>query len=410
MPVGLSAPESLTPIDGVAVGAAAMGGRSKPRDDLTLFAFSRETQVAATFTDNAFCAAPVVVARANMAQARPRYLLVNVGSANAGTGERGIADARRCCALVAEAVSARDAGAAAESVLPFSTGVIGEPLPMERIARAIPEAFESLRADGWHDAAAAILTTDILPKGISLSRRIGTQSVRVTGIAKGSGMIRPNMATMLAFIATDARVEAGVLEAVLRKAVQGSFNRISVDGDTSTNDACVLAATGAAGNEPIALDSHQCAEFAALVGEATAFLAQAIVRDGEGATKFVEVEVIEGGSEDECLQVAQTVAHSPLVKTALYAGDANWGRILAAVGRAGLPDLDITRIRIWLGEVCIVSAGARDSGYREEAGAAVLAREEIRIRIALGRGEAVDRMWTCDFSHEYVSINADYRS
>ena len=223
-------------------------------------------------------------------------------------------------------------------------------------------------------------------------------------------MIRPNMATMLAFIATDARVEAKALEAVLHRAVHRSFNRISVDGDTSTNDACVLAATGAAGNEPITLDGPECAAFADLVCEATAFLSQAIVRDGEGATKFVEIEVVEGESENECLQVAQSVAHSPLVKTALYAGDANWGRILAAVGRAGLLDLDIARIRIWLGEVCIVSAGARDPGYREEAGAAVLAREEIRIRIALGRGEAVDRMWTCDFSHQYVSINADYRS
>ncbi|WP_025771931.1 bifunctional glutamate N-acetyltransferase/amino-acid acetyltransferase ArgJ [Thioalkalivibrio sp. HK1] len=410
MPVGLSAPESLAPIDGVWVGTAASGARKEHRDDLTLFAFSGDTEVAATFTDNAFCAAPVLVAREHLRQARPRYLLVNVGSANAGTGEPGIADARRCCALVADALSGPDDQVQADSVLPFSTGVIGEPLPMERIARAIPFACESLKPDGWLEAALAILTTDILPKGISLSKRIGGRQVRLTGIAKGSGMIHPNMATMLAFIATDAKVEAQVLEAVLQRAVHRSFNRISVDGDTSTNDACVLAATGAADNQPIALDSPECAAFADLVCEATAFLSQAIVRDGEGATKFVEIEVIEGENENECLQVAKTVAHSPLVKTALYAGDANWGRILAAVGRAGLADLDIARIRIWLGEVCIVSAGARDPKYREEAGAAVLAREEIRIRIALGRGKAADRMWTCDFSHDYVSINADYRS
>eukprot|EP00119_Amphimedon_queenslandica_P003841 XP_003391050.2 PREDICTED: uncharacterized protein LOC100638021 [Amphimedon queenslandica] len=296
------------------------------------------------------------------------------------------------------------------AVTVVATGLIGEPLAMDRIAGAIPEAVESLKAEGWLEAAQAILTTDILPKGISLSKRIGGRQVRLTGIAKGSGMIHPSMATMLAFIATDAKVEAKALESALQRAVQRSFNRISVDGDTSTNDACVLAATGAAGNEPITLDSPEYAAFADLVDEATAFLAQAIVRDGEGATKFVEIEVIEGKDEKECLQVARTVAHSPLVKTALYAGDANWGRILAAVGRAGLPELDIARIRIWLGETCIVSLGARDPEYREEAGAAALAGQEIRIRIALGRGQAADRMWTCDFSHEYVSINADYRS
>ncbi|MBF2758835.1 MAG: bifunctional glutamate N-acetyltransferase/amino-acid acetyltransferase ArgJ [Ectothiorhodospiraceae bacterium AqS1] len=410
MPVGLSAPESLTPIDGVRVGTAAAGSRKGPGDDLTLFSFSSETEVAATFTDNAFCAAPVIVAREHLGRARPRCLLVNVGSANAGTGEPGIADARRCCALVAKALSARDDQVGVDSILPFSTGVIGEPLAMDRIAGAIPEAVESLKAEGWLEAAQAILTTDILPKGISLSKRIGGRQVRLTGIAKGSGMIHPSMATMLAFIATDAKVEAKALESVLQRAVQRSFNRISVDGDTSTNDACVLAATGAAGNEPITLDSPEYAAFADLVDEATAFLAQAIVRDGEGATKFVEIEVIEGKDEKECLQVARTVAHSPLVKTALYAGDANWGRILAAVGRAGLPELDIARIRIWLGKTCIVSLGARDPEYREEAGAAALAGQEIRIRIALGRGQAADRMWTCDFSHEYVSINADYRS
>ncbi len=405
MPVGLTAPVSLAPVAGVRVATAALGGRSRPRDDLTLFEIAPGARCAATFTRNAFRAAPVTVAREHLARAVPRYLLVNAGNANAGTGDRGIADAKRCCALVAEAM-----GVPVESVLPFSTGVIGEPLPVERFERAVPVAAARLREDGWLDAASAIATTDIVPKGASRSVALGARTAVVTGIAKGSGMIRPDMATMLAFIATDAAVAPDALGSMTREAVEASFNRITVDGDTSTNDACVLVATGALGNPPVGEGSPEYPALAEAVGGVARALAHAIVRDGEGATKFVTVEVEEGADGDECLAVARTVAHSPLVKTALYASDANWGRILAAVGRAGLADLDLSRIRIWLNGVCIVSGGARDAAYTEEAGAGAVAHDEIAVRIALGRGEASDRVWTCDLSHQYVTINAEYRT
>ena len=405
MPVGLKAPESLAPVAGVRVATTALGGRREPRDDLTLFELGAGASCAATFTRNAFSAAPVTVAREHLAREAPRYLLVNAGNANAGTGARGIEDARRCCAMVAEAT-----GVSAESVLPFSTGVIGEPLSMERFERAIPVAAGRLDEHGWVDAAAAIATTDIVPKGASRSVGLGGRTAAVTGIAKGSGMIRPDMATMLAFIATDAAVAPGALRSMVRDAVEASFNRITVDGDTSTNDACVLVATGALGNGPIDEGSPEFPALAGAVGDVALELAHAIVRDGEGATKFVTVEVEEGGSASECHAVAFTVAHSPLVKTALYASDANWGRILAAVGRAGLADLDVSRIRIWLNGVCIVSGGGRDAAYTEKAGAEAVSRDEIVIRIALGRGQAKDRVWTCDFSHQYVTINAEYRT
>ena len=353
----------------------------------------------------AFCAAPVTVAREHLARVPPRYLLVNAGNANAGTGGRGIEDAKRCCAIVAGAT-----GAAAESVLPFSTGVIGEPLPVERFEHAVPIAAGRLREEGWLAAAAAIATTDVVPKGVSRSVDVGGRRAVVTGIAKGSGMIRPDMATMLAFVATDAAVAPDALRSMTRDAVEASFNRITVDGDTSTNDACVLAATGALGNPPVEAGTPEFSALAGAVGDVMRRLAHAIVRDGEGATKFVTVEVAEGGDRSECLAVAHTVAHSPLVKTALYASDANWGRILAAVGRAGLADLDLDRIRIRLNDVCIVSGGGRDPGYTEAAGSGAVAGEEIVIRIALGRGEAVERIWTCDLSHQYVTINAEYRT
>ena len=405
MPVGLKAPESLAPVAGVRVATTALGGRREPRDDLVLFELGAGASCAATFPRNAFCAAPVTVAREHLARTAPRYLLVNAGNANAGTGARGIEDARRCCAMVAEVT-----GVPAESVLPFSTGVIGEPLPVERFERAIPVAAGRLDEHGWVDAAAAIATTDIVPKGASRSVDLGGRTAAVTGIAKGSGMIRPDMATMLAFIATDAVVAPEALRSMARDAVEASFNRITVDGDTSTNDACVLVATGALGNGCIEEGSPEFPALAGAVGDVALELAHAIVRDGEGATKFVTVEVEEGGSASECHAVAFTVAHSPLVKTALYASDANWGRILAAVGRAGLADLDVSRIRIWLNGVCIVSGGGRDAAYTEEAGAEAVSHEEITIRIALGRGQAKDRVWTCDFSHQYVTINAEYRT
>ena len=405
MPVGLTAPTSLAPVAGVRVATAALGGRSRPRDDLTVFEIAPGARCAATFTRNAFRAAPVTVAREHLARAVPRYLLVNAGNANAGTGDRGIADARRCCALLGEAM-----GVPAESVLPFSTGVIGEPLPVERFERAVPVAAGRLREDGWLDAASAIATTDIVPKGASRSVDLGGRTAVVTGVAKGSGMIRPDMATMLAFIATDAAVAPDALGSMVRKAVEASFNRITVDGDTSTNDACVLVATGALGNPPVGEGSPEYPALAGAVGRVARELAHAIVRDGEGATKFVTVEVEQGADGHECLAVAWAVAHSPLVKTALYASDANWGRILAAVGRAGLAGFDLSRVRIWLNGVCIVSGGARDAAYTEEAGAEAVSRDEITVRIALGRGEASDRVWTCDLSHQYVTINAEYRT
>ena len=405
MPVGLDAPVSLAAVAGVRIATAKLGGRSKPRDDLTLFELAAGASCAATFTRNAFCAAPVTVAREHLARATPRYLLVNAGNANAGTGARGIGDAKRCCAIVAEAT-----GVPVESVLPFSTGVIGEPLPVERFENAVPIVAGRLNEDGWLDAAAAIATTDIVPKGASRSIDLGGRTAVVTGIAKGSGMIRPDMATMLAYIATDAAVAPDALRSMARDAVEASFNRITVDGDTSTNDACVLVATGALGGPPIDAGSPDFLALTEAVGGVALELAHAIVRDGEGATKFVTVEVEEGGNRSECLAVAYTVAHSPLVKTALYASDANWGRILAAVGRAGLADLDLSRTRIWLNGVCIVSGGGRDAAYTEAAGAEAVSGDEIVIRIALGRGQVKDRVWTCDLSHQYVTINAEYRT
>ena len=405
MPVGLNAPATLAAVAGVRIATAALGGRKKPRDDLTLFELAAGVSCAATFTRNAFCAAPVTVAREHLARAAPRYLLVNAGNANAGTGVRGIEDAKRCCAIVSDAT-----GAPVESVLPFSTGVIGEPLSIERFEHAIPAAARRLSEDGWLDAAAAIATTDIVPKGTSRSVDLGGRTAAVTGIAKGSGMIRPDMATMLAFIATDAAVAPSALRSMASDAVESSFNRITVDGDTSTNDACVLVATGALGNPPVDAGTSEFLALAEAVGDVARELAHSIVRDGEGATKFVTVEVVEAGDRSECLAVAYTVAHSPLVKTALYASDANWGRILAAVGRAGLADLDLARIRIWLNGVCIVSGGGRDHAYTEAAGSAAVARDEIVIRIALGRGRVEDRVWTCDLSHQYVTINAEYRT
>ena len=405
MPVGLSVPKSLAAVAGVRIATAALGGRSKPRDDLTLFELAGGASCAATFTRNAFRAAPVTVAREHLGRTAPRYLLINAGNANAGTGERGVEDAKWCCGIVA-----RETGAPAESVLPFSTGVIGEPLSIERFEHAVPIAAGRLSEEGWLDAAAAIATTDIVPKGVSRSVDLGGRTAVVTGIAKGSGMIRPDMATMLAFIATDAAVAPDALRTMVSDAVEASFNRITVDGDTSTNDACVLVASGALDNPPIEAGTPEYAALAEAVGDVARRLAHAIVRDGEGATKFVTVEVAEGADGSECLAVAYTVAHSPLVKTALYASDANWGRILAAVGRAGLARLDIARVRIWLNGVCIVSDGGRDAAYTEAAGAEAVSRDEIVIRIALGRGEAEDRVWTCDFSHQYVTINAEYRT
>jgi len=405
MPVGYSRLPTLSPVAGIRLSAQAARVRYEGRDDLVVMELAKGSHCAAVFTRNAFCAAPVIIARKHLAQTSPRYLLINSGNANAGTGAPGLEDARRSCDALAQ-----QAGCEAAQVLPFSTGVIGERLPVERIVAVLEGSLANLSADHWSAAAHAIMTTDTVAKGLSLTREIGGQTVTLTGICKGSGMIRPDMATMLAYVATDADVEATALQACLQQAVEHSFNRITVDGDTSTNDACVLIATGASAAPCIDAGHADYPAFCAAVSELCTRLAQLIVRDGEGATKFVSVCVEGGRDSDECLQVAYTVAHSPLVKTALFASDPNWGRILAAVGRAGVPQLDINRIELWLDEVCIVRNGGVAADYREADGQRVMNQDEIIIRIVLGRGEAAETVWTSDLSHDYVSINADYRS
>jgi len=404
MPVNLDPPASLAPVPGVRLAATSLGVRAAPRDDLTLLAIAPGASVAATLTRNAFCAAPVSVCREHLRAATPRFLVVNAGNANAGTGAPGIEAARAVCALVAEA-----GGCEPAQVLPFSTGVIGEPLDTGPFEAAVPRAVQALAADGWLPAAHAIMTTDVVAKGVSRHFELAGRRHVITGVAKGSGMICPDMATMLAFLATDAGVEPALLGQLLGEAVDASFNCITVDGDTSTNDACVLVASG----EGVRVDGAGDQDLRSLreaLGAVCTELAQAIVRDGEGATKFIEVRVSGGASREECRKVAYTVAHSPLVKTAMSASDANWGRILAAVGRAGVDDLDLPSVRIHLGEVLIVDGGARAPRYREEQGAAVMARPEIQVHIELGRGVAEARVWTCDLSAEYVRINAEYRS
>ena len=406
MPVGLKELPTLHPVPGVRLGTTTAGIRKQGRRDLVVIECTPGTKAAAVFTQNRFCAAPVIVAREHLAKGAPRALLINTGCANAGTGAPGIEDARACCAALA-----RELGCSATEVLPFSTGVIGERLPLERVVAGIPGCLAGLGADGWPDAAAGIMTTDTVPKGASRQFKLGGKTVTVTGIAKGAGMIRPDMATMLAFVATDAAVSPDVLQAVLADAARVSFNRITVDGDTSTNDACVLLATGRAGHPE--LRAPQGAGHEALmraVTEVCMELAQAIVRDAEGATKFITIEVTGGASEADCLAVAYTIAHSPLVKTAFFAGDPNWGRILAAVGRAPVSRLDANAVTIHLDDVCVVRAGALDPGYREERGRAVLGKPEITVRVDLGVGDARARIWTSDLSHDYVRINAEYRS
>jgi len=362
--------------------------------------------LAASFTRNAFCAAPVTVAREHLAADVPRYLVINAGNANAGTGRAGYNAARNVCAQVA-----RQGHCEAHQVLPFSTGVIGEPLATDPFSHALPGAFANLRDDNWLAAGAAIMTTDVVIKGASRQFKISGKDCVMTGIVKGSGMICPDMATMLAFIATDAPLCAAALQYGLDQAVAQSFNCITVDGDTSTNDACVLVATGHYGGDPVAdLNGDDFRSFSAALNGLCRHLAQAIVRDGEGASKFITIEVRSGRDREECRRVAYTVAHSPLVKTALYASDANWGRILAAVGRCGITDLKIDDIKIYLDDVLIVENGGRASSYQEQAGAEVMAQDEISIGIQLGRGETSARIWTCDLSHDYVTINAEYRS
>lgn len=400
----------LHPISGLRLGTTCAGIKQPDHRDLVVMELCEGSTVAAVFTRNAFCAAPVIVAREHWAQISPHYLLINTGNANAGTGDQGLKDALSCCDALAQA-----AGCAREAVLPFSTGVISEPLPVTAISDAVPAALAALNENGWADAAHGILTTDTVPKGVSRQIEIDGHTVTITGISKGSGMIRPDMATMLAYVATDASVPQNVLQACLVRAVNYSFNRITVDGDTSTNDACLLMATG---QSAARVDQLEGASFAALcmaVTEVCEALALAIVRDGEGATKLITVAVEGGADEAECLQVAYTIAHSPLVKTAFFASDPNWGRILAAVGRAGLVDLDINAIALFLDSettdtVCLARNGGRDPDYREALAQQVMDQTEITVRVVLNRGSAVAQVWTCDLSYDYVRINAEYRT
>lgn len=397
----------LPAISGAELAVCQAGIKRAERDDVLLMLFTQGSTAAAVFTKNAFCAAPVLIARDHLRAYAPRAIIVNSGNANAGTGAPGLQAARDCCSAVAERL-----GIPSGAVLPFSTGVIGEPLPVERIVAALPHDASAFAPDVWARAAQAIMTTDTRPKSRAVSF-LGNngERYRLNGIAKGAGMIRPDMATMLAFLVTDAPVAQPVLESLLSRAMSQSFNRISVDGDTSTNDACVLVATGGAGGATIdTLATPLVDRLAAAIDWVTAELAREIVRDGEGATKFITLKINAGASEAECLDVAYAIAHSPLVKTAFFASDPNWGRILAAIGRAGLKDLDVSRIELALNGVVIASHGARHPDYTEAQGQMAMAASDIEVRVSLGRGSAAAEVWTCDLGHEYVRINAEYRT
>ncbi|SEL44275.1 glutamate N-acetyltransferase [Atopomonas hussainii] len=405
MAVGLGPLPTLHPVPGFELGIASAGIKRVGRKDVVVMRCAEGSRVAGVTTTNAFCAAPVLITRERLA-GEVRYLLTNTGNANAGTGDDGLANAKRSTEALAQLTQVD-----AEQILPFSTGVIGEPLPVAKIEAALPAALADLAEDHWAQAAEGIMTTDTLPKGASRQFEHDGVIVTVTGISKGAGMIRPNMATMLGYIATDAKVSRDVLQALVRDAANKSFNRITIDGDTSTNDCCMLIATGQAKLPEITAASGELfGKLKDAVFSVFMEVAQAIVRDGEGATKFVTVIANGGGNAQECLDVAYAVAHSPLIKTALFASDPNWGRILAAVGYAGVPELDVSKIDVFLGEVCIASQGGRAASYTEAQGAEVMAREEITIRIELGRGEFSETIWTTDLSHEYVKINAEYRT
>lgn len=408
MPVNIPPllPEQLLPIAGITLGIAEAGIKKPNHKDLLVIALDADTKVAGVFTQNRFCAAPVTVAKEHLAQQSIRALVVNTGNANAGTGELGLQHTRATCAALAELL-----GCEAQQVLPFSTGVIMEPLPIDAIVKGLPAAVDNLKADNWFDAAHAILTTDIVPKAISKQIQLDGQTITITGIAKGSGMIRPNMATMLGYVATDAAISQSLLQEIVQYAADHSFNRITVDGDTSTNDAFMLMATGHAGNVEIA--NKESAAFIQLQEAITAVaaeLAKKIVRDGEGATKFITVQVDGGKNLDECNMAAYAIAHSPLVKTAFFASDPNLGRILAAIGYAGIDDLDVNSIQLYLDEVLVAENGGRALDYQEEEGQRVMNQSEITVRVVLNRGAATTTVWTCDFSYDYVKINSDYRS
>ncbi|MCX7292396.1 bifunctional glutamate N-acetyltransferase/amino-acid acetyltransferase ArgJ [Janthinobacterium sp.] len=400
----------LKAVAGIEIGVAEAGIKKPNRKDLLVLKLAPTATVAGVFTLNRFCAAPVQISKANLAAvtagAAPiRALLVNTGNANAGTGESGLADAQASCAALAELL-----GCTPQQILPFSTGVILETLPVQRLVAGLPQAVAALTSDNWFSAAEAIMTTDTQPKAGSRTVTIGGHAVTLTGISKGAGMIKPNMATMLGFLAFDATVAQPVLDQLVKQAADKSFNCITIDGDTSTNDSFMLVATGAGSLVIDSIDSPHYAELAAAVTELSTFLAQAIVRDGEGATKFMTVTVEDGRNVEECRKIAYSIAHSPLVKTAFFASDPNLGRILAAIGYAGVDDLDVGQLNLYLDDVWVAKNGGRNPDYQEQDGQRVMQQSEITIRVKLARGDATATLWTCDLSHDYVSINADYRS
>jgi len=407
MPVNLPLPiaAELKPVAGLRLGHAHAGIRKANRKDVLVLELAEGSSVAGVFTKNRFCAAPVLICREHLKAGLPiRALVVNTGNANAGTGESGYQHAIKTCDELAQLM-----GLKREQVLPFSTGVILEPLPVDKLVAALPAAIQNLEADNWLNAAESIMTTDTQPKAASIKIMIDGKAITLTGISKGAGMIHPNMATMLGYVATDAKVPQELLQALTTEAADVSFNAITIDGDTSTNDSFIVMATGSSGVE-IPVSGEKYETFRQALVQLSQRLAQMIVRDGEGATKFITIQIEGGKTREECKQVAEAIAHSPLVKTAFFASDPNLGRILAAIGYAGITDLDVSQVQLWLDDVWVAKNGGRHPDYKEEDGQAVMKKSEIVVRAQLGRGEASQTIWTCDLSHEYVSINADYRS
>lgn len=408
MPVNYAAPdaESLYPVKGVRLGATEAHVRKPNRKDVLVMELATGSKVAGVFTRNRFCAAPVILCKEHLARGHEiRALLVNTGNANAGTGEDGLRHARESCEALARLI-----GCAPEQILPFSTGVIMEPLPVDRIIAGLPAGIDDLHEHHWLRAAETIMTTDIVAKGASRQISLGGRTVTVTGISKGSGMIHPNMATMLGYIATDAAVSQQALDSIIDHAVNRSFNCITVDGDTSTNDSLILIATGQSGNAEIGPADDDYVRLRDAITDVAIELAQAIVRDGEGATKFMTIQVQGGRDQAECRKIGYAIAHSPLIKTAFFASDPNLGRILAAIGYAGVEDLDVSALKLYLGDQLVAEHGGRAASYVEAKAAAVMQAAEITVRVELNRGEAAATVWTCDFSYDYVKINADYRS
>ena len=409
MPVNLSAPnaQSLLPVKGVQLGFSEANIRKQNRKDVLVMTLSEGTRLAGVFTKNQFCAAPVTLCKDHLGSGNEiRALVVNTGNANAGTGEDGLRHAKETCVALADLIGAKSAS----QILPFSTGVILEPLPVDRVIAGLPACISNLKEDNWLNAAEAIMTTDIVAKGYSKQITLAGKTITITGISKGSGMIHPNMATMLGYIATDASISQSALEKLIDYAVNRSFNCITVDGDTSTNDSLILMATGQSGIAEVQDESAYYFLLRDAMTEVATLLAQAIVRDGEGATKFMTVQVEAGRDVDECRKVAYAISHSPLIKTAFFASDPNLGRILAAIGYAGVDNLDVNAMQLYLGDVLVAEHGGRAQAYREEQGAAVMKEAEILVRVVLNRGKASATVWTCDFSYDYVKINADYRS